>query len=159
MEKSNLNSNKKNDITNFSLYVSKQREDLFMISGCNYIICYQINYKMYENKIVNMEIPPENFPNFLFLLKYYQLYSSQAKFDYLTPEELSTSLIELMSKHLQSLFPGDENNVPLPNPDAQIIQTDTGIKIMKTRQNEEEEMKQESISPDDKKGDLDYFKI
>ena len=158
LEKSNLNSQNKNDITNLSLYISKQRDDIFMISYNNYIVCYQINYKMYENKIVNMEIPSENFQNFLFLLKYYQLYSSNAKFDYLTPEELSTSIIELMSKHLQNLFQKEDNYTPIQNLGVEIIQTDTGIKIMKTRQNDEDEMKHESIIGEDKKGDLDYFK-
>ena len=153
LEKTYFNSNKKNDITYLNLYVSKQREDLFMISDSNYIVCYQINSKMYENKIINMEIPQEHFQKFLFLLKYYQLYSSQAQFDYLTPEELSSSIIDLMSKHLQSLIKKVENIAPIPKSEDEIIQTDTGIKIMKTKQNDEEDKLDEN-----KKGDLDYFK-
>ena len=109
---------------------------------------------MYENKIINMEIPQEHFQKFLFLLKYYQLYKSQAQFDYLTPEELSTSIIELMSKHLQSLFKKEDNIIPIQKPEDEIIQTDTGIKIMKTKQNDEEDIKLD----ENKKGDFDYFK-
>ena len=158
LEKSNLITSKKNDTNNLKLSISKQREDLFMISDDNYIICYQINSKMYENKIINMEIPPEQFQNFLFFVKYYQLNIYKAQIDYLTPEELATALIDLMSKHLQNLFKKNENVLPIPNSTDEIIQTETGIKIMKTKQNNEDYMRQESIITDDKKGDLDYFK-
>ena len=158
LEKSNLITSKKNDTNNLKLSISKQREDLFMISDDNYIICYQINSKMYENKIINMEIPSEQFQNFLFFVKYYQLNIYKAQIDYLTPEELATALIDLMSKHLQNLFKKNENVLPIPNSTDEIIQTETGIKIMKTKQNNEDYMRQESIITDDKKGDLDYFK-
>ena len=141
-----------------SLYVSKQREDLFIINDSDYVACYQINYKMYENKIINTEIPTNNFQNFLFLLKYYQLYKSQAQFDYLTPEELSNSIIYLMEKHLQTLFKKNENNVQSPYPQAEIIQTETGIKIMQMKQEEENEMRQNSIIAENNKIYFDYYK-
>ena len=158
LEKSNLNANKKNDANNLNLLVSRQREDLFLISDNNYIVCYQINSKMYENKFINIEIPSEQFQNFIFLIKYFQLYISKAQIDYLNQVELASTVIELMSKHLQILFKKEEIIIPAPNPNAEIIQTETGIKIMKTKQNEEEEIKRESVIADDKMGDLDYFK-
>ena len=145
LEKKYLTLSKKNDNNNLFLYVSKQREDLFIINDSDYVACYQINYKMYENKIINTEIPTNNFQNFLFLLKYYQLYKSQAQFDYLTQEELSNSLIYLMERHLQTLFKKDDNIIPIQIPESEIIQTETGIKVMQMKQNEEDEMKQNSI--------------
>ena len=157
IEKMNLNSNKKNDMNNLNLLVSKQREDLFIISDNNYIVCYQLNYKMYENKLINMEIPPENFQNFLFLLKYYQLYISDAQIDYFTQEEICSSVIDIMKKHLEGMFTNHEY-IPVYNPNAEIIQTDTGIKIMKTKQNDEDEIKQESNFAEERKGNFDFFK-
>ena len=157
IEKMNLNSTKKNDMNNLNLLVSKQREDLFIISDNNYIVCYQLNYKMYENKLINMEIPPENFQNFLFLLKYYQLYISDAQIDYFTQEEICSSVIDIMKKHLEGMFTNHEY-IPVYNPNAEIIQTDTGIKIMKTKQNDEDEIKQESNFAEERKGNFDFFK-
>ena len=152
IEKMNLNSNKKNEVNNLNLLVTKQREDLFLISDNNYIVCYQLNYKMYENKLINMDIPHDNFQNFLFLLKYYQLYISSAQIDYLTPEEICSSVIDIMKKHLESMFSNHEFT-PNNNLNAEIIQTDTGIKIMKTKQNEDDEGYN-----DGKKNYLDFFK-
>ena len=157
LEKKYLTLSKKNDNNNLCLYVSKQREDLFIINDSDYVACYQINYKMYENKIINTEIPTNNFQNFLFLLKYYQLYKSQAQFDYLTPEELSNSLIYLMERHLQTLFKKDDNIIPIQIPESEIIQTETGIKVMQMKQNEEDEMKQNSIRAQNNKNYFDYF--
>ena len=158
IEKSNLNLNKKNESINYNLLVTKQREDIFMISDNKYVVCYQLNNKMYENKLINMEIPSDNFQHFLLLLKYYQLNISEAQIDYLTLEEIYSTVIDLLNKHIQSMFNNNNYNVPLPSPNAEIIQTETGIKIMKTKQNDEEEMKRESIIGDDKNGDLDFFK-
>ena len=157
IEKMNLNSNKKNDENKLNLLVSKQREDLFLISDNNYIVCFQLNYKMYENKLINMEIPPENFQNFLFLLKYYQLYISNTQIDYFTQEEICLSVIDIMKKHLEGMFK-IHDYTPIYNPNVEIIHTDTGIKIMKTKQNDEDEIKQESVFSDEKKSYLDFFK-
>ena len=144
---------KKNENLNLNLYISRQREDLFMISDKNYVVCYQINYKMYEHKLINTEIAQDNFENFLFILKYYQLYITDAQFDYTTQEEIYTTVLDLMSRYLQTLFQKNENNI-MPNPGAEIIQTDTGIKIMKTKQNDDEEIKLD----ENKKDDFDFFK-
>ena len=125
----------KNKSNNLKLFVSKQREDIFMIYNTEYIICYQINYKTLENKIISTEIPPDNFSNFLFLLKYFQLYLPNTQIDYLQEDELNLSVIDIMHKYIQGLFNKAKDNIPIQNEENEIIKTETGIKIMKTKQN------------------------
>ena len=141
--------NKKNKTNNFKLFASKQREDIFMIYNNEYIICYQINYKMLENKIITTEISPENFSHFLFLLKYFQLYLPNTQIDYLPEDELNLLVINIMHKYLQGLFNKVKDNIPLQNGENEIIKTETGIKIMKTKQNDSDSIHQESIIGDD----------
>ena len=146
---SNFENNKKNNMNNLKLFLSKQREDIFMIYNSEYIICYQINYKMFENKLITSEIPQENFNNFLFLLKYFQLYLPNTQIEYLQEEELNLSVIDIMHKYIQSLFNKTKDNIPLQNEENEIIRTETGIKIMKTKQNDSDSNQQESGIGDD----------
>ena len=137
--------NKKNTLNQLKLFVSKQREDIFMIYNNEYIVCYQINYKIFENKIISTEIPLGNFSNFLFLLKYFQLYLPNTQIDYLQEEDINLSVIDIMHKYIQGLFNKVKDNIPLQNEENEIIKTETGIKIMKTKQNDTESVHQESI--------------
>ena len=130
-EKNKINNNS----NNLKLFVSKQREDIFMIYNTEYIICYQINYKTFENKIISTEIPQDNFSNFLFLLKYFQLYLPNSQIDYLQEDELNLSVIDIMRKYIQGLFNKAKDNIQVQNEENEIIKTETGIKIMKTKQN------------------------
>ena len=131
--------NNKNNITGLKLFVPQQREDIFMIYTNDYSVCYQINYKTFEHKIITSEIPPDNFSNFLFLLKYFQLYLSTTQIDYLQENELNLSVLDIMHKYIQGLFNKvKDNNIPLQIEENDIIKTETGIKIMKTKQNDTE---------------------
>ena len=129
---------KKNE-NNLKLFVSKQREDIFMLYNKEYIVCYQINYKMFENRIISTDIPLDNFSGFLFLLKYFQLYLPNTQIEYLREDELNLSVIDILHKYIQGLFNKvkDTNNFQ-NDEENEIIKTETGIKIMKTKQNEGE---------------------
>ena len=155
----------KKNANNLKLFVSKQREDIFMIYNNEYIICYQINYKMFENKLISTEIPPGNFSNFIFLLKYFQLYLPNTQIDYLQEEDINLSVIDIMHKYIQGLFNKVKDNIPLQIEEKEIIKTETGIKIMKTKQNDSDSIHQESVMGENNdinqknKNDFDENKI
>ena len=151
--------NKKNE-NNFKLFVSKQREDIFMIYNKENIVCYQMNYKIFESRIISTDIPLEYFSTFLFLLKYFQLYLPNTQMEYIQEDELYLSVIDIMHKYIQSLFNTVKDNIAVQNEEEnEIIRTETGIKIMKTKQNETESFRQDSIigeNIDNKKKQNDY---
>ena len=154
MYNNNMNKKNNNIYNEFKLLVSKQREDLFMINNKDYIVCYQMNYKNYENKIINKEISPDNFNNFLFLIKYFQLYLPYTQIENFSKQEITFSIMDIMKKYFKNLFSTKKNNNAfIANPEAEIIQTETGIKIMKTIQNEEDN----NIN-NEQKNDMEYYK-
>ena len=136
--------NKKSYLSSLKLFVSKQREDIFMIYNSEYVVCYQMNYKIFENKMISSEIPPENFSNFLFLLKYFQLYLPNTQIEYFQEEELNASVIDIMIKYIQGLLNKVKDNTSVQIDENEIIKTETGIKIMKTKQNDSDSNQQES---------------
>ena len=146
--------NKKANLNGLKLTVSKQREDIFMIYSNEYCISYQINYKTFENRVITEEIPPDNFSNFLFLLKYFQLYLPNTQIDYLQEDELNLSVIDKMHKYIQGLFNKVKDNIPLQIEENEIIRTETGIKIMKTKQNDSESNHQESVADNGENNDI-----
>ena len=146
--------NKKANLNGLKLSVSKQREDIFMIYSNEYCISYQINYKTFENRVITEEIPPDNFSNFLFLLKYFQLYLPNTQIDYLQEDELNLSVIDKMHKYIQGLFNKVKDNIPLQIEENEIIRTETGIKIMKTKQNDSESNHQESVADNGENNDI-----
>ena len=104
MYNNNMNKKNNNIYNEFKLLVSKQREDLFMINNKDYIVCYQMNYKNYENKIINKEISPDNFNNFLFLIKYFQLYLPYTQIENFSKQEITFSIMDIMKKYFKNLF-------------------------------------------------------
>ena len=137
--------NKKANLNGVKLFISKQREDIFMFYTSEYSISYQINYKTFENRIITTEILPDDFSSFLFLLKYFQLYLPNTQIDYLQEDEINLSVIDIMHKYIQGFFNKVKDNTPTQMDENEIIRTETGIKIMKTKQNDSDSNHQESL--------------
>lgn len=55
-----------------TLISSKKRTDYFIIYSANFMISFQVNNKIFETKVLTLKC--ENFDEFLYSLKYYQLY-------------------------------------------------------------------------------------
>jgi hypothetical protein len=60
-----------------SLLTSKKRTDYFIIYNANYSICFQANYKTYESRLLSLNTVNETFDDFLYILKYFQIYHNE----------------------------------------------------------------------------------
>jgi hypothetical protein len=97
---------KLNNLDKLQLSSSKKRSDYFVINSSNYSICYQVNYKSYETKI----ILPSNqytFDEFLYITKYFQLHHSE-------PENhgLFDNIHNFIVSWLKDLYSENDKNVP-----------------------------------------------
>lgn len=59
-----------------NLLSSKKRSDYFIIYSNTYTICFQANSKAFESKILSQNNRIENFDDFLYLMKFYQIHYS-----------------------------------------------------------------------------------
>ena len=141
------------------LSLSKQREDLFMIYNKEYIICCQINYKKFEKRIISMDIPQENFNDLLFLLKYFQIYlpKSQIKY-YQSYEEVKVFVLDIFHKYIRGMYNKIKDIPKTQIQDNEIIRADTGIKIMKTKQNNNEETNHDEKNVENKNSGIKQLK-
>ena len=143
----NINKLKIND--NVKLITSKQREDIFLIYSNVYAICFQINYKTYETRLVYNEIPEENFNDFLFELKFLQLYLSNVDLELNSEDNLNMQVLDIIHKHMTSLMKTSGLTVEsLISNTESFIKTETGIEII-TKENDnkikEKNKKKDSI--------------
>lgn len=60
-----------------SLLTSKKRTDYFIIYNGNYSICFQANFKTYESRLLSLSSANETFDDFLYILKYFQIYHNE----------------------------------------------------------------------------------
>ena len=124
------NINKLKDNENTQLIVSKQRDDLFLIYSHLYVICFQMNYKTYENRLISMEIPIENFDDFLYELKYFHIYLPNTEID--IDEDLNLCVLDIIHKYFLSMIKTTNGNIQLKEEkeiNNSIIKTDSGIMI------------------------------
>ena len=135
------------------LFLSKQREDLFLIYNKEYIICCQINYKKFEKKIISMDIPQENFNDLLFLLKYFQIYLPNSHLRYCqSNEELKVFVLDIFHKYIRGMYNKIKDVTKNVIQENEIIKSETGIKMIKTsNQNNVEETNQDDKSIIDSK--------
>jgi hypothetical protein len=73
-----FNNPKLTNLDRLQLSSSKKRNDYFVINSSNYSICYQVNYKSYENKLI-LPSNQYSFDEFLYITKYFQLHYSDAE--------------------------------------------------------------------------------
>ena len=141
----NINKLKVND--NVKLITSKQREDIFLIYSNVYAICFQINYKTYETRLIYSEIPQDNFNDFLFELKFLQLYLSNVDLELNTEDNLTMQVLDIIHKHMTSLMKtsgltvdslnslNEFSNNNKNNNTESYIKTESGIEII-TKEND-----------------------
>lgn len=90
------------------LISSKKRTDYFLMHSVNFIICYQINYKNFESRLL-VSNPQESFDEFLYILKYFQLYYQDTE-----NSGLFDKIHNYMVNCMKELY-HTENDVTLPN--------------------------------------------
>ncbi len=151
----NINKLKEND--NAQLIISKQRDDLFLIYSHLYAICFQINYKTYENRLISMEIPIENFHDLLFELKYFQLYLANTEIDVGPDDDLNLCVLDIIHKYFLSMIKTTYGNNQIKEKEnekdinSSVIKTESGILItskdnIKNKEKNPENGKSETVN-------------
>jgi len=92
-----------------SLISSKKRGDYFFIYSMNYSVCFQIIDKNYEFSLSSLENHNESFDDFLYLIKYFQMYPS----DY--ESELFDKIHIRVVKFLKDLYNLETEVLTMPN--------------------------------------------
>lgn len=106
----NINKIKPKD--NARLITSKQRDDVFFIYSNNYGIAFQINYKSLENRLVSIQIPNENFLDFLYEIKYFQLYLTSCDVEISPDVDIDMNVFDIIHKYFANLLAIGIGNVP-----------------------------------------------
>ena len=98
------NNNVMNEENSAKLIVSKQRDDIFFIYSKTYGISFQLNYKSYENRLISVQIPYENFCDLLYELKYLQLHVTSSDVEVSPDTDVNINVCEIIDKYLSHLL-------------------------------------------------------
>ena len=86
------------------LIISKQRDDVFFMYSKNYGIAFQINFKSLENRLISINIPNENFVDFLYEIKYFQLYLTTCDVEVSPDVDINMNVFDLIHKYFVNML-------------------------------------------------------